>query len=135
MKNARYRGVLRGESLARAYADFDAFVFPSETDTYGNVVLEALASGVPALVTGRGGPKFLIEHGVTGFVCNSAPEFAHFAGVLMQNPARHAAMRADARRSALKRKWERIFESVYEAYACALAVGDVSEHVQTSAFL
>lgn len=120
MKQALFRGVLRGESLARAYADFDAFVFPSETDTYGNVVQEALASGVPALVTGSGGPKFLIEHGVTGFVCNSAPEFAHFASVLIQNPARHAAMRAEARKSALRRSWDKIFEGVYEAYGNAL---------------
>lgn len=130
MKHALYRGVLRGESLARAYADFDAFVFPSETDTYGNVVLEALASGVPALVTGSGGPKFLIEHGVNGFVCNSAPEFAHFASVLMQNPARHAAMRADARRSALKRSWEKIFEGVYEAYGSVLLSEDIEAHAE-----
>ena len=47
-------GVLTGTALSRAYANMDAFVFPSETDTFGNVVLEALASGVPVIVSGRG---------------------------------------------------------------------------------
>ena len=51
-----FTGVLRGAELARAYANMDAFVFPSHTDTFGNVVLEALASGVPAIVTPDGGP-------------------------------------------------------------------------------
>src|SRR5262249_35339065 len=55
MKRADLPGVLRGEELARAYASMDAFVFPSATDTFGNVVLEAMASGVPALVTPYGG--------------------------------------------------------------------------------
>ena len=56
LSHGRFTGVLKGESLAREYAGFDAFVFPSRTDTFGNVVLEALASGVPAVVTDAGGP-------------------------------------------------------------------------------
>jgi len=51
MPRAEFTGVLRGEELSRAYANMDLFVFPSHTDTFGNVVLEALASGVPAIVT------------------------------------------------------------------------------------
>jgi glycosyltransferase involved in cell wall biosynthesis len=57
-------GVLQGEQLASAYANMDIFAFPSHTDTYGNVVLEALASGVPVIVTSDGGPKFLVTHRV-----------------------------------------------------------------------
>ena len=68
LRKATLTGILRGEELARAYADMDVFAFPSETDTFGNVVLEALSSGVPAVVTTAGGPKFLVESGVTGFV-------------------------------------------------------------------
>src|SRR4029077_7832957 len=52
---AELPGVLTGDALGRAYANMDAFVFPSRTDTYGNVVLEALASGVPAIVSDSGG--------------------------------------------------------------------------------
>jgi phosphatidylinositol alpha 1,6-mannosyltransferase len=54
LKGAEFTGVLKGESLASAYANMDLFVFPSHTDTFGNVVLEALASGVPAIVTTDG---------------------------------------------------------------------------------
>ena len=68
LKAADFAGVLRGVELARAYADMDVLVFPSHTDTFGNVVLEALASGVPAVVTPDGGPKFILRDGKTGFV-------------------------------------------------------------------
>ncbi len=64
--NAVMRGVLLGEELARAYSDMDLFVFPSRTDTFGNVVLEALSSGVPALVTNGGGPRHIVQHGRNG---------------------------------------------------------------------
>ena len=61
-----FPGVLRGEELAAAYANMDLFVFPSHTDTFGNVVLEALASGVPAIVTPDGGPCTIVRDGDTG---------------------------------------------------------------------
>ncbi|MEI9968768.1 MAG: glycosyltransferase [Terracidiphilus sp.] len=60
LPGAEFTGVLRGEALATAYANMDLFVFPSHTDTFGNVVLEALASGVPAIVTPDGGPRTII---------------------------------------------------------------------------
>jgi len=72
VKRAQFNGVLRGETLAQAYANMDVFAFPSETDTFGNVVLEALASGLPAVVASGGGPKLLIEEGVTGFVASDS---------------------------------------------------------------
>ncbi len=117
LPGALFRGVLQGEALARAYADLDAFVFPSETDTYGNVVTEAMASGVPALVTGHGGPKYLVEDGETGLICSGAGEFAAGLTTLRANAVRHAAMRAAARRAALRRSWSSIFERVYETYS------------------
>ena len=55
LKQAEFAGVLRGSALARAYANMHVLAFPSHTDTFGNVVLEALASGVPAVVTLDGG--------------------------------------------------------------------------------
>ena len=68
-------GIHRGEELARDYANMDVFVFPSRTDTFGNVVLEAFASGVPAVVTDAGGPRFIVNDGVSGFVTHTAAEF------------------------------------------------------------
>jgi glycosyltransferase involved in cell wall biosynthesis len=76
LRHAEFCGVLSGSELADAYAGFDAFVFPSETDTYGNVVLEAMASGVPVIVTAAGGPRFLVRECVTGLVCRDAGEMA-----------------------------------------------------------
>ena len=58
--------MLKGEALSQAYANMDLFVFPSHTDTFGNVVLEAMASGVPAIVTPDGGPKTIVRaHALT----------------------------------------------------------------------
>jgi Glycosyl transferases group 1 len=55
-----FTGVLRDHALAEAYANMDLFIFPSRTDTFGNVIQEAAASGVPAVVTAEGGPMHLV---------------------------------------------------------------------------
>lgn len=61
VKGAIFTGVLQGEDLSQAYASADLFVFPSTTDTYGNVVVEALASGLPVMVSDQGGPGELLK--------------------------------------------------------------------------
>ncbi len=71
----------------------DLFVFPSHTDTFGNVVLEALASGVPAVVTPDGGPSTIVRDGETGRIVPDA-EFASAVAGILGDPAQHAAMRA-----------------------------------------
>src|SRR5262249_40770819 len=86
MKNADFAGVLTGEALARAYANMDVFLFPSRTDTFGNVVLEALSSGVPALVTNEGGPQFIVREGETGYVCCDNSFFVRRILKLKQSP-------------------------------------------------
>ncbi|MDN3513670.1 MAG: glycosyltransferase [Candidatus Brocadia sp.] len=63
-----FTGFLIGEELSTLYASSDVFVFPSATDTYGNVVLEAQASGLPVVVSDEGGPKELMIHNETGYV-------------------------------------------------------------------
>lgn len=65
---AIFTGYLTGEELATAYASADMFVFPSTTDTFGNVILEAQASGLPCVVSDQGGPRELVENGADGFV-------------------------------------------------------------------
>ncbi|HEX7681699.1 MAG TPA: glycosyltransferase, partial [Thermoanaerobaculia bacterium] len=67
---ATFTGFLHGEELARAFASADAMVFPSTTDTWGNAVLEAQASGLPVVVTDKGGPHELMVDGVTGLMVN-----------------------------------------------------------------
>ncbi len=116
MSHAEIAGVLRGEALARAFAGMDVLAFPSETETFGLVVLEALASGVPAVVTDRGGPQHTVRHGETGFVARNAEEFAASIETLMTQPERLAAMRVAAREDALDASWERAFEDIYRSY-------------------
>ncbi len=119
--HADFLGVLRGEALAAAYANMDLFAFPSRTDTFGNVVLEALASGVPAVVTDAGGPKFIVDHGASGFVAATGDAFIERVAELIGNPGLHRAMALNARRLAAEASWDRVFRKVYEAYAVAVA--------------
>ncbi len=119
LKKAEFAGVLRGQELAEAYANMDVLVFPSHTDTFGNVVLEALASGVPAVVTPDGGPKFIVRDGVTGFVTED-DHFTDAVAELLQDRARLDAMRLKAREYALGCSWDAVFDRVYAGYETAL---------------
>ena len=97
MLRAEFTGVLRGEALAQAYAQMDIFAFPSETDTVGNVVLEAMASGVPAVVMAGGGPKFMVDPGRTAIVAADRDEFIQGVRTLVRHRERREAMGAAAR--------------------------------------
>lgn len=117
---AEIPGVLRGEALARAYADLDIFVFPSETDTFGNVVQEAMASGVPCVVTDQGGPAHIVTHGHDGFVTPIGPEFSRAVVALALDAPLRRRMAEAARATAMKASWDSVFEEVYAAYEHAL---------------
>ncbi len=124
LRRVVFTGNLSGQSLARTYANFDLFVFPSQTDTFGNVVLEALASGVPAVVMAGGGPKFIVEANQSGFVANDETEWADIVVRLIRavaNPEYKQQLREAARARALTFSWARVFEQVYEAYEACLA--------------
>jgi len=119
LQRAEIPGVLKGEALAAAYAKMDLFVFPSHTDTFGNVVLEALASGVPAIVTPDGGPCTIVRDGETGRVVPDEG-FAAAVGEVLGDAAKHAAMRLKAREFALTMSWDAVFEGVYAGYETVL---------------
>jgi len=119
LPSAEFTGVLKGEPLSEAYANMDLFVFPSHTDTFGNVVLEALASGVPAIVTPDGGPPTIVRDGVTGRVVPDA-DFSAAIAAILADPAKHAAMREAARSYALTMSWDSVFEGIYAAYKTIL---------------
>jgi glycosyltransferase involved in cell wall biosynthesis len=123
MPRAEFTGVLRGEALARAYANLDLFVFPSQTDAFGNVVLEAQASGVPCVVSSFGGPKFIIQtngqtsgSGVSGRVADGPRDFLAATLSLMSQPERLNRMRDAARVRAREFSWDNVFEQVYQTY-------------------
>ncbi len=120
LHRAEFTGVLHGEALAAAYGRMDLFIFPSHTDTFGNVVLEALASGVPAIVTLDGGPKTIVRAMQTGRVVPEE-EFAVAAAGVLANAEMHQAMRQAARAYALTMSWDNVFEGVYRAYHSLLS--------------
>jgi glycosyltransferase involved in cell wall biosynthesis len=127
LPQAEFTGVLRGEKLSAAYANMDLFVFPSQTDTFGNVVLEALASGVPAIVTPDGGPCTIIRDsntGQDGKIGRIVPDDQFTAAIaeLIADPARLNQMRQAARAYALTASWDSVFEGIYVAYESIVPV-------------
>jgi phosphatidylinositol alpha 1,6-mannosyltransferase len=116
LPRAAFAGRLEGAVLAQAYADADFFVFPSRTDTLGNVVLEAMASGLPVVVADAMGPKELVHDGVTGFVAHSDADFAGAVHVLATQPERRQEMAQAARAFAETRSWDAIFAQLLRYY-------------------
>ncbi|HET7322430.1 MAG TPA: glycosyltransferase family 1 protein [Longimicrobiaceae bacterium] len=123
LPRAHFAGHQGGEALARWYASADVFVFPSTTETLGNVVLEALASGVPAVVTDRGGPQDLIREGETGFIvpANRPQELAERVERLLRDPLLRRHMGAAAHDSAASRDWSEINGALVESYEKVIA--------------
>jgi glycosyltransferase involved in cell wall biosynthesis len=114
-------GWLDGEDYARAYASADIFLFASRTDTFGQVILEAQASGLPVVAVAEGGPLELVENGQTGRLC--APDADALATALVElatRPGLRAAMSAQARESAAQRSWEGSLMQLGAAYGRAL---------------
>jgi len=130
LQQAEFTGFLDGKRLAEAYANMDVFVFPSESDTFGNVIQEANASGVPAIVTGQGGPKFIVRHGETGFVAENFEDFVKFSLLLMNDAEKLTKMKSAAREFAKSRSWDAVFESVYQAYAEARAIVQAEKDIK-----
>jgi glycosyltransferase involved in cell wall biosynthesis len=129
LPQAEYTGVLRGEALATAYANMDLFVFPSHTDTFGNVVLEALASGVPAMVTPDGGPRTIVRDGETGRIVPD-DQFVEAIAGLLDDPGRLGQMRSAARAYALTASWDSVFEGIYADYETILPCGASAKRVR-----
>jgi glycosyltransferase involved in cell wall biosynthesis len=116
LKKVEFTGFLSGEQLSKAYANMDVFVFPSKTDAFGNVIQEANASGVPAIVSNKGGPKFIVRHNETGFIAENFKDFVKFSLELMDNPVKLVKMKRAAREFAHSRSWDAVFDGVYRAY-------------------
>jgi glycosyltransferase involved in cell wall biosynthesis len=112
--NVKFLGALRGEALSHAYASSDLFVFPSVSDTFGNVVLEAHASGLPAIVSNRGGPAELVRRygsGVAVDVRTPAP-FCSAIRELIWDKERRQALSQCALAAAEAHDWDQIIEEL-----------------------
>ena len=120
LRHADFQGIRRGEDLSQDFASMNVFAFPSRTDTFGNVVLEAMASGVPAVVTSEGGPKFIVRDGVSGFVAGNDGEFIERTALLLRDADLRRTMSGAAREQAMGESWDDVFSRVYEGYRVAL---------------
>ncbi len=118
---ARFLGWLEGSELARAYAEADLFLFPSSTDTFGQVILEAQASGLPVVAVAEGGPLSLIDEGLNGLLRPAEASVLAAAVVeLAASPLRREALALAALRTARQRTWERTLELLAAGYRQAL---------------
>jgi len=129
LHSARLPGFLQGNELADAFASMDTFVFPSKTDTFGLVLLEAMASGVPVVLSSEAGARVGIRDGIEGFLCDNLSE-----GVLklMRCNGLRQTMSAASEEFARTQTWNNVFESLYETYRIALATPEVRRRMRCS---
>ena len=109
-----FTGYLYGDELAKAYASADLFVFPSLTDTFGNVVLEAHASGLPAIVSNEGGPQEIVESHGSGLVVNARTPDEMFQAMkrVVEDAALYERLKANAGTKAQESRWELALEKL-----------------------
>ncbi|MFJ7729064.1 glycosyltransferase family 4 protein [Neobacillus sp. NPDC097160] len=121
--NMTFTGYVTGVELAEIYSASDLFVFPSPTETFGNVVIEALASGTPVITANSGGVKNIIKQGATGYLCETgnAAAFADAIFKLLENEGLRSQFAREGRDYALAQSWDAIlsqllwhYQSVFE---------------------
>ncbi len=114
-KGGYFCGTLEGEDFSRVCASCDIFVFPSTKDTYGNSVLEAQASGIPCIVTDKGGPQEIIIPGKTGIVCRGldSSSLAEAILKLLRDDELRKIMGEKGRARGLEHDWDQAFETIW----------------------
>lgn len=120
---AIFTGFLGGEDLARAYASSDIFLFPSDTESFGNVTLEAMASGLPAVCVDATGSRSLVVEGSTGYLAppGDAEACFRFLATLARDPALRSRMGAAARARSLEFSWEESMAGLLRRYEALTA--------------
>lgn len=118
MPGARFLGYQSGESLATAYASSDLFVMPSTTETFGNVTLEAMASGIAPVCANAGGARGIIQPGITGLLAEpgNPQDLAEHLMALLDNPGKRAELADQALRFARRQTWESVFDELFADY-------------------
>jgi glycosyltransferase involved in cell wall biosynthesis len=114
LPDARFVGWVDRNRLAELYLGLDLFVFPSRFDTFGNVLVEALTHGMPAVAYACKGPKHILEEGRSGYLVESTADMADRIVTHFREPWRHAAMRAGAERRAADYQAEPILRRFLE---------------------
>jgi len=118
-----FTGYLRGDDLAQAYAAGDLFVFPSANETFGNVVLEAMASGLPVVAPRSGGPVDIVRDGETGYLfeSNNPEEMVRLTAKCVRDAEQMRRMGRAARAFAETQRWDVVLDGVLEEYADVVA--------------
>lgn len=116
--NAVFTGHLEGDELPKAYACSDIFLFPSDTETFGNVTLEAMASGIPTICADATGSRTLVKHGITGFLADSGnvETFTQVTKTLVQDTDLRTRMGQAARQAAEPYDWEEVLNRLLNYY-------------------
>ena len=129
LTNTLFLGYQRGEDLATAYASSDIFLFPSETETFGNVTLEAMASGIPAVCADATGSRSLIRDGITGYLATPGDDtsFLHYVERLALDPTLRQTMGRLARKRALEFAWPVILSKIEGYYDTLLGYKQLVE--------
>lgn len=120
---AHFAGYLQGEELSDYYAASDIFAFSSLTETFGNVVLEAMASGMPVVAVRAGGVADTVQPGRTGILIEPSEPPAAFASALLgliELPLQRAEMARAAREYAVSQSWDSIMGGLRERYQCVV---------------
>ena len=114
-----FAGPLYGDDLATAYASGDIFLFTSDTETFGRVTVEAMASGLPVVAAADGGTLDIVRDGVDGFLIptEAVDQYVTRIAELVEDPAKRRAMAAEARRHAEQSfQWDSLLEALLEEY-------------------
>jgi glycosyltransferase involved in cell wall biosynthesis len=122
-RRVTFTGYLSGDALAEAYASSDVFAFPSLTETFGQVVQEAMASGLPVIACDAGGVHDLVRHGETGYLAPPTDDGAFVCALrdLLAAPEQRARFAAQARAFAEQRTWERVMDDLLRVYGDVIA--------------
>jgi glycosyltransferase involved in cell wall biosynthesis len=130
LRNGVFAGFLHGEELARAYASSDVFFFPSESETFGNVTLEAMASGLPAVNAIASGSNSLVEEGVTGHLVSARDEqlLATRLETLAADENLRRRMGEAARSRALGYSWDTVLSGLLQSYMEVLREARAERH-------
>jgi len=118
LPNAVYAGFLTGDDLSKAYASSDIFFFPSDTETFGNVTLEAMASGLPCVVADAVGSKSLVDHEENGYLApvEKSDLFYSYIDELVRNPGLRKKMADASRQKAGGYSWQNINGNLLNYY-------------------
>lgn len=128
--NVTFTGYKEGEELAELYATSDLFIFPSATETFGNVALESLASGTPVVAANAGGLTDVVSGERNGLFCSPNKEEEYISAIrrLLSDHTERRMMGYEGRGYALSQSWEAIFGRLLEDYEKTIGVKKIAQY-------